>query len=117
MRFDPSHLEQVLFNLWDNSFRHGGGDGRRVEIELATGSARDIGAFLEVRDNGPGIPPELRDRVFEPFFSTAHAGTGLGLYLARELCAYNRARLTYRDVPQGACFRLSFTEHTAKAAA
>jgi two-component system sensor histidine kinase PilS (NtrC family) len=69
-----------------------------------------------VRDNGPGIRPELRDRVFEPFFSTAHAGTGLGLYLSRELCAYNRARLTYRETPQGACFRLSFTP-TAKAAA
>jgi two-component system sensor histidine kinase PilS (NtrC family) len=117
MRFDPSHLEQVLFNLWDNSFRHGGADGRRVEIELATGSARDIGAFLEVRDNGPGIRPDLRDRVFEPFFSTAHAGTGLGLYLARELCAYNRARLIYRETPAGACFRLSFTEPVKAAAA
>jgi two-component system sensor histidine kinase PilS (NtrC family) len=55
--------------------------------------------------------------VFEPFFSTAHGGSGLGLYLSRVLCAYNRARLTFRDVPQCACFRLSFTEHTAKAAA
>ncbi|MGH8482160.1 MAG: sensor histidine kinase, partial [Nevskiaceae bacterium] len=115
-RFDPSHLEQVLFNLWDNSFQHGGADGRRIEVELATGTARDSGAWLEVRDNGPGIRRDLRDRVFEPFFSTAHAGTGLGLYLARELCAYNRARLTYHETPAGACFRLSFTE-AARAAA
>ena len=116
VRFDASHLEQVLFNLWDNSFRHGGADGRRVEVELATGVARDSGPWLEVLDNGPGIRPDLRERVFEPFFSTAHAGTGLGLYLARELCAYNRARLSYRETPAGACFRLSFTE-PAKAAA
>jgi two-component system sensor histidine kinase PilS (NtrC family) len=115
-RFDASHLQQVLFNLWDNSFLHGGADGRRVEIELATGTGPG-GGFLEVRDNGPGIPADLRDRVFEPFFSTAHAGTGLGLYLARELCAYNRARLTYRESPDGACFRLAFTESVKAAAA
>jgi two-component system, NtrC family, sensor histidine kinase PilS len=115
MSFDGSHLQQVLFNLWDNSFQHGGADGRRIEIVLST-LRQDSGSHLEVRDNGPGIRPELRDRVFEPFFSTAHTGTGLGLYLARELCAYNRSRLTYRETPQGACFRLSFTE-TAKAAA
>jgi len=112
LRFDASHLQQVLFNLWDNSFLHGGADGRRVEVELATGA----GNFLEVRDNGPGIGAEVRDRVFEPFFSTAHAGTGLGLYLARELCAYNRARLTYRESPHGACFRLAFTESVKVAA-
>jgi two-component system sensor histidine kinase PilS (NtrC family) len=117
MRFDGSHLEQVLFNLWDNSFQHGGADGRRIEIELATGMARDAGPYLEVRDNGPGIRPDLRDRVFEPFFSTAHSGTGLGLYLARELCAYNRARLIYRETQQGACFRLFFSEPPVKAAA
>jgi len=117
LRFDPNHLQQVLFNLWDNSFLHGGADGRQVEIALATGSARAEGThWLDVRDNGPGIRAELRDRVFEPFFSTAHTGTGLGLYLARELCAYNRARLTYRETPAGACFRLSFTE-SVKAAA
>lgn len=117
MRFDASHLQQVLFNLWDNSFLHGAAGGRRVEVELATGAGRGEGTFLEVRDNGPGIPAELRDRVFEPFFSTAHTGTGLGLYLARELCAYNRARLTYRDTPEGACFRLAFTESVKAAAA
>jgi len=117
LRFDASHLQQVLFNLWDNSFQHGGADGRRIEIELAAGSGRGEGAsFIDVRDNGPGIRPDLRDRVFEPFFSTGHTGTGLGLYLARELCAYNRARLTYRETPHGACFRLSFTEPVKVAA-
>ena len=116
MRFDANHLQQVLFNLWDNSFQHGGKDGRAIEIELVTAARGEGAPYREVRDNGPGIRADLRDKVFEPFFSTAPEGTGLGLYLARELCAYNRARLNYRELPQGACFRLVFTE-TVKAAA
>lgn len=118
VRFDPNHLQQVLFNLWDNSFVHGGGDGRRIEVELATGAARPgEPPWLEIRDNGPGIPAELRERVFEPFFSTAHTGTGLGLYLARELCDYNHSRLTYRPPADGgACFRLTFAEAAKEAA-
>jgi two-component system sensor histidine kinase PilS (NtrC family) len=116
VRFDPHQLQQVLFNLWDNSFVHGGRDGRRVEVELATGGSRGEGPWLEVRDNGPGIPAELRERVFEPFFSTAHTGTGLGLYLARELCEYNHCRLSYRGTPEGACFRLAFAEAAQEAA-
>jgi two-component system sensor histidine kinase PilS (NtrC family) len=108
LQFDPNHLRQVLVNLWDNSFVHGGRDGRRIEIELASGVARgDAPAYVDIRDTGPGIPGELRERVFEPFFSTAQ-GSGLGLYLARELCEYNHARLTYRAPPEGgACFRLA----------
>ena len=118
VRFDPNHLQQVLFNLWDNSFVHGGRDGRNIQIELSTGPARGGGPrWLEIRDNGPGIPADLRDRVFEPFFSTAHAGTGLGLYLARELCEYNHSRLSYRPGPDGgACFRLAFAEAAKEAA-
>ena len=116
VRFDPHHLQQVLFNLWDNSFVHGGRDGRRIEIHVTTGPRGEGPPWLEVRDNGPGIPPDLRERVFEPFFSTAHHGTGLGLYLARELCEYNHCRLTYRAGAEGACFRLTFAEAAQQAA-
>jgi two-component system sensor histidine kinase PilS (NtrC family) len=117
VRFDAHQLQQVLFNLWDNSFVHGGRDGRLIEVELATGPARGERApWLEIRDNGPGIPADLRDRVFEPFFSTAHGGTGLGLYLARELCEYNHCRMTYRGSAEGACFRLAFAEAAQEAA-
>jgi two-component system sensor histidine kinase PilS (NtrC family) len=108
LRFDESHLQQVLFNLWDNSFVHGAREGRPVEVEVAAGQDKGSGTWLEVRDNGPGIPSDLRDRVFEPFFSTSHKGTGLGLYLARELCEYNHSRLSYRHSGSGACFRLAF---------
>lgn len=106
-RFDASHLQQVLGNLWDNSFRHGGA-GVHITLSLARGPG---GApQLDVRDNGPGIPEPLRERIFEPFFTTAGDGTGLGLYLARELCAYNQARLSHVPQRRGACFRITFTE-------
>jgi len=111
VQFDASHLQQVLFNLLNNSFEHGGRGGRAVEVRLRTGRL-NAGSppHLDILDNGPGIPAALQDRVFEPFFTTAHSGTGLGLYLARELCEYNHARLIYRPQPDGACFRLVFSE-------
>ena len=109
-RFDPDHLQQVLFNLWDNSFEHAA--GHNIVVLVAAGRDGSSGqAWLEVRDNGPGISAELRDNIFEPFFTTSTQGTGLGLYLSRELCEYNQARLLHipQDKPgQGACFRILF---------
>ena len=101
--FDPNHLQQVLFNLWDNSFDHGG-----TRVLLHTGVGEDGRAYLECADNGPGIGVELTDKVFEPFFTTSSAGTGLGLYLARELCEVNRAQLKLMPTAQGACLRIVF---------
>lgn len=115
VRFDPGHLQQILFNLWDNSFEHAGRPATRLHIRLHCGLLMPLNQpFLEVSDDGSGIPDELLDRVFEPFFTTAHQGTGLGLYLAREMCEYNQARLEYirpEAGPRGdtgACFRLIF---------
>jgi two-component system sensor histidine kinase PilS (NtrC family) len=112
VRFDSAHLQQVLFNLWDNSFEHGAGaNGRAVTVALASGRLHaDSPPYLDIRDNGPGIAADLHELMFEPFFTTARSGTGLGLYLARELCEYNHARLSYRPQPDGACFRLVFAE-------
>lgn len=68
------------------------------------------GLFLEVRDAGPGITADNVAKLFEPFFTTRAQGTGLGLYLARELCEANRAQLQYRPPPEGGCcFRITFT--------
>jgi len=55
-------------------------------------------------DDGPGVAPALRAQLFEPFFTTAAGGTGLGLYIAREVCEANNAKLDFVDAPQGACF-------------
>ncbi|HEY5647295.1 MAG TPA: ATP-binding protein, partial [Pseudomonadales bacterium] len=65
--------------------------------------------FLNVIDRGNGVAEEQLPKLFEPFFTTAASGTGLGLYLSRELCEANQARLNYyREADGGSCFRISF---------
>ncbi|HSW14814.1 MAG TPA: ATP-binding protein, partial [Solimonas sp.] len=105
VRFAPGHLQQVLFNLWDNSFEHGGPAARVLMHAERLDNGR---IYLEVADNGPGIADDLSDKIFEPFFTTHSAGTGLGLYLARELCEYNRGKLQLLSQARGACFRILF---------
>ena len=62
-------------------------------------------------DRGPGIDERFRQNVFEPFFTRARDGTGLGLFLARELCEVNRATLLYEDREGGgSCFRIIFAD-------
>ena len=70
--------------------------------------------FLDVRDAGPGVAEENIAKLFEPFFTTRPKGTGLGLYLARELCEANRAQLQYLPIPEGgSCFRITFAPLTS----
>ena len=105
--FDTNHLTQVLTNLVRNAVEHGGVDGP-TQITFTAG--RDAGGrqWLEICDNGRGIPDEAAPHLFEPFFTTATTGTGLGLYLCSELCESNQARLTLRQTDgQGACFRIT----------
>jgi len=70
---------------------------------------------LSVSDDGPGVPRAIQGQLFEPFFTTESKGTGLGLYLARELCAANGAALEYVDDMQGAHFRILCREVTTAA--
>lgn len=109
VRFDRGHLGQVLWNLCRNALRYG--RKRAGSLVLAVGGP-DGRTVLEVRDDGPGISGEHRAKLFEPFFTTAADGTGLGLYIAKELCEANGARLEYhvRDGQAGACFRITFGE-------
>ncbi|PTT72765.1 PAS domain-containing sensor histidine kinase, partial [Pseudomonas sp. HMWF007] len=65
-------------------------------------------AVLEVRDNGPGVALDQQAHLFEPFFTTSSQGTGLGLYLSRELCESNQARLDFQSRQDGGCFRITF---------
>ncbi|MGH8687979.1 MAG: two-component system sensor histidine kinase NtrB [Burkholderiales bacterium] len=103
VEFDREHLRQVLWNLLRNAVRHARPEAGGVRI-----GARAFGDKVElsVIDNGPGVPPAMQGQLFEPFFTTDSKGTGLGLYLARELAAANRALLEYANEPQGAHFRL-----------
>ncbi|HYX65211.1 MAG TPA: ATP-binding protein, partial [Burkholderiales bacterium] len=103
VEFDPDHLRQVLWNLLSNAMRYARPAPGAVRVALRAYGGR---VELSVIDNGPGVPASSRGHLFEPFFTTEAKGTGLGLYLARELCAANQASLEYvADVP-GAHFRL-----------
>lgn len=106
VRMDPSHLQQVLWNLCENALRHGFDEGIDIEV-TDTGS----GVTLDVLDRGPGVRKDVLQHIFEPFFSARESGTGLGLFIARELCECNRARLSYRSREGGgACFRIHFAD-------
>lgn len=111
IQFDPAHLRQILFNLWDNSQRHGRRDLTVLRITLTAHDNRYGLLCLDIADNGPGLEPAIASRIMEPFFTTAHDGTGLGLYIARELCEANGAQLAPVTRPGGACFRIIFA-HT-----
>lgn len=112
VRMDPSHLHQVLWNLCQNGLRHGASSQGPARLLLRAGVSRELrGPYLDVIDSGAGIAPEVAQQIFEPFFTTQPRGTGLGLYIARELCEHNQARLGYLPVAGGgSCFRLSFSD-------
>lgn len=90
--FDRSHLRQVLWNLTANAVRHCRGRAGSVCLRVTAGNAPGR-VELHVIDDGPGVPEAIRGQVFEPFFTTHHKGTGLGLFIARELCEANGASL------------------------
>jgi len=101
--FDRSHLNQVMWNLCRNAVRHCRRRPESIRIHVATVRA-DTVVKLDVIDDGPGITPEVRARLFEPFFTTAAGGTGLGLYIAREVCEANGATLDHVETPSGTQF-------------
>ncbi|MFI4921379.1 MAG: sensor histidine kinase, partial [Gammaproteobacteria bacterium] len=111
IRVDPTHLHQILWNLSENALRYGANPdsgGSLVEYRLGPMAAADS-AYLEVLDRGPGVAPDMAEHIFEPFYTSDPRGTGLGLFIARELCECNRARLSYTPRPQGgSCFRIDF---------
>ena len=100
---DRVHLNQILWNLARNAWRHSRQQSASVQFQVETLSGR---LALHVIDDGPGIPLELRAQLFEPFFTTYSKGTGLGLYIARELAAANGASLDYVPGREGADFRI-----------
>ena len=106
VEFDREHLRQVMWNLLRNAVRYARADPGSVSI-LLSGYADRV--ELDIVDDGPGVPAAIQAQLFEPFFTTDSKGTGLGLYLARELCSANQAALEYvADLP-GAHFRISMT--------
>jgi two-component system sensor histidine kinase PilS (NtrC family) len=93
MRFDANHLRQVLVNLVGNALRYASAAPGAVSITWRERGPHRL--ELRVSDDGPGLPSEMQQQVFEPFSTTEARGTGLGLYLARELCTANGAMIRY----------------------
>ncbi|WP_455208719.1 sensor histidine kinase [Kaarinaea lacus] len=110
VRFDPTQLHQILWNLSHNGLRFSASYPDNPKLELRSGLLdENRRPFIDVIDHGPGIDPETAQQIFEPFFTTDSKGSGLGLYIARELCELNKAIVRYIAVPTGgSCFRVEF---------
>ena len=101
MRFEPDHLQRVLVNLLDNALRYNSGEPGAILLTLRwLPSVTQEGLLmLSVGNDGDPIQPETERALFEPFFSTSSRGTGLGLYISRELCERHGASIDYRQHP------------------
>jgi nitrogen fixation/metabolism regulation signal transduction histidine kinase len=110
---DAEQIKRCLVNLIDNALHAieaGGEKPARGEIRITTEytAARET-VRLRVSDTGIGIPPEARDRLFEPYFSTRERGTGLGLAIVAHILADHRATIRYEpNQPRGATFIIEF---------
>jgi two-component system sensor histidine kinase PilS (NtrC family) len=102
---DPRQLHQVLVALVHNALTYGRMPGQSARVNLHIGNPH--GPQIDIMDRGPGIPETVAAQLFRPFFTTSGHGTGLGLYIARELCLANQATLEYVAMPGGGCcFRI-----------
>ncbi len=104
--FDRGHLNQILWNLVRNAWQHCQKKDGSIHVAARPGYMGDA-VICELSDDGPGIPAELRAQIFEPFFTTRPGGTGLGLYIARELADANGAAMELLPKSPGAHFRLT----------
>jgi len=112
VRVDPTHLRQIVWNLCENAIRHSSEVDGPPPIDILAARFQSSGRpFLEIADRGPGIPDTLAERIFEPFFTSRRGGTGLGLFIARELAQCNGAVLLYEPRAGGGCiFRIVFAD-------
>jgi two-component system, NtrC family, sensor histidine kinase PilS len=112
VEMDRTHLHQVVWNLCDNAVKYASKTAGAIAVELGCGRAETSGRpYLEVADRGPGIPADKVEQIFEPFYTGQPGGTGLGLYISRELCERNGATLRYHARPDGgSLFRIIFAD-------
>jgi two-component system sensor histidine kinase PilS (NtrC family) len=112
IQMDPTHLHQVLWNLCDNAVKYASLTAGAISVELRCGQQEASGRpYLEIADRGPGVEPGKVEQIFEPFYTDQPGGTGLGLYICRELCERNGATLRYSPRPGGgSVFRIIFAD-------
>jgi two-component system sensor histidine kinase PilS (NtrC family) len=111
-RMDPGHLHQVVWNLCENAVKYASETAGAIAVEIRFGRlTRNGRPFLEISDHGPGIPQDMQESVFEPFATGRSGGTGLGLYICRELCERNGGTLRYRPRDGGgSIFQIVFSD-------
>jgi two-component system sensor histidine kinase PilS (NtrC family) len=112
VRMDPTHLHQILWNLCDNAVKYASAAAGAIAVEITCGVLETSGRpYLEVADRGPGIMPDKVEQIFEPFYTSQPGGTGLGLYISRELAERNGAALRYHArAGGGSVFRIVFAD-------
>ncbi len=110
IRFNPSQLEQLLTNLCDNGLRYSLKFTGEAAVTLELGvNATNALAWLDVIDDGPGVDERDEEQIFEPFYTTENSGTGLGLFICKELCEANQSQLFFQRTADGrSAFRLNF---------
>ncbi len=110
--FDSNQLHQVMWNLCSNAINHT--DQEFSAIRITINGAIDVDSkrpYIDICDNGAGINEETQSHIFDPFFTSSSEGTGLGLYITKEVVESNRARIRYRVADDGgACFRIYFQQ-------
>lgn len=101
IRFEPEHLQRVLVNLLDNALRYNTGEPGAISVTVRWMPAADLPGMLmlSVSNDGEPVSVDTERSLFEPFFSTRSRGTGLGLYICRELCERHGANIDYRLHP------------------
>jgi two-component system sensor histidine kinase PilS (NtrC family) len=104
--FDRSHFRQILWNLVGNALRYSRQETGSIRLSVRD-SDRENRTELHVIDDGPGVDEAHREQIFEPFFTTHSRGTGLGLYIARELCEANGAHIELLNSQAGSDFCIS----------
>jgi two-component system sensor histidine kinase PilS (NtrC family) len=114
---DPGQLQQVVWNLVQNARRYGRLPGEPARVAVVARRLAENGPpVVEVVDRGPGIPKKVASQIFDPFYTTSEHGTGLGLYIARQLCEANQGSLDHVPVAGGgSCFRITLAAAAAPA--
>lgn len=107
--FDAGHLHQIIGNLFRNACDFAVLSEQTPEVIVRLSANESRASFIEVINNGPPVEDKFRERLFEPFFTTSTKGTGLGLYLSRELAQANQCHLAHQQLNHYTCFRLSFS--------
>lgn len=114
--FDADQLHQVMWNLCSNAMNHASIDKSELIIRIEAGLSPDAERpYIDIIDNGSGIPEDIQENIFDPFYTTNTKGTGLGLYITKEVIESNRAKIHHIAIPDsGACFRIYFLEAPAQ---